>query len=82
MWYVDTRNMATCRNKSVSQSLVRIGLMGTAISLVLEKLNGGFKNNKFFLLKPTICDNNTRPQLLLSSDITAPQANNVDILID
>jgi len=47
-----------------------------------EKLNGGFKNNKFFLLKPTICDNNTRPQLLLSSDITAPQANNVDILID
>lgn len=33
------RNMATCRNQSVSRRLVSMGLMGTTISLVMEGLN-------------------------------------------
>ena len=43
--------------------------------------NGRFKNNKFMLLKPPICGNDTRPQVLLASDLSPPKALNVEILI-
>ena len=44
--------------------------------------SGRFKNNKFILQKPPICDNETRPQVLIASDLTSPQALSVEILIE
>lgn len=44
--------------------------------------SGRFKNNKFMLLKPAMCDNETRPQVLLATDLTPPQALSVEILIE
>ena len=44
--------------------------------------SGRFKNNKFMLQKPPICDNETRPQVLIASDLTPPQALSVEILIE
>ncbi len=41
-----------------------------------------FKNNKFFLFKPPICDNKTRPQVLQSGDLAAPILSSVTILIE
>lgn len=41
-----------------------------------------FKNNKFFLIKPPICDNKTRPQVLQSEDIAAPELQSITILIE
>tara|TARA_B100000989_G_scaffold47079_2_gene30582 strand:- start:642 stop:1301 length:660 start_codon:yes stop_codon:yes gene_type:complete len=43
--------------------------------------NGRFKNNKFLLLKPSACDNKTRPQVLVSSDISGPLASSIEIII-
>ena len=43
--------------------------------------NGRFKNNKFSLLKPSECDNKTRPQVLVSSDISGPLASSIEIII-
>ena len=43
--------------------------------------NGRFKNNKFLLLKPSTCDNKTRPQVLVSSDISGPLASSIEIII-
>ena len=34
------------------------------------------------LLKPAMCDNETRPQVLLATDLTPPQALSVEILIE
>uniref|UniRef100_A0A6C0KFI6 Uncharacterized protein n=1 Tax=viral metagenome TaxID=1070528 RepID=A0A6C0KFI6_9ZZZZ len=48
----------------------------------LEGYPSGFKNNKFFLLKPPVCDNNTRPQILKAGDVPEPNANIVNILIE
>ena len=48
----------------------------------LEGYPSGFKNNKFFLLKPPVCDNNTRPQILKAGDVPEPNANLVSILIE
>ncbi len=45
-------------------------------------LLGGFQNHKFFLEKPPICDNNTRPQVLKNGDIPAPQLGAINILIE
>lgn len=45
-------------------------------------LIGGFKNKKFILLKPIVCDNNTRPQVLKTGDIPAPTPSSVIILIE
>ena len=42
----------------------------------------GFKNNKFLLLKPPACDNKTRPQVLVSGDISGPLASSIEILIE
>ena len=44
--------------------------------------SGRFKNNKFMLQKPPICDNETRPQVLIASDLTSPEALSVEILIE
>lgn len=41
----------------------------------------GFKNNKFVLLKPDIC-NKPRVQLLKQQDVPAPEALNIEIIID
>ena len=48
----------------------------------LEEDSQTFKNNKFFLLKPAICDNKTRPQVLISDDLTAPELQSITILIE
>ncbi len=45
-------------------------------------LLGGFKNNKFFLLKSPVCDNNTRPQVVSSKDFTASEIVGMTILIE
>ena len=42
----------------------------------------GFENNKFFLFKPPVCDNITRPQVLKSGDFVAPEAIGITILIE
>ena len=44
-------------------------------------LLGGFTNNKFFLLKPPICDNNTRPQVVKDEDFPGPEVVGMTILI-
>lgn len=44
-------------------------------------LLGGFTNNKFFLLKPPICDNNTRPQVIKGEDFPGPEVVGMTILI-
>ena len=41
-----------------------------------------FKDNKIKLLKPPICDNKTRPQVLISDDLAAPQLQSITILIE
>ena len=48
----------------------------------LEAYTGGFENNKFLLLKPPVCDNNTRPQILKAGDVPEPQVSQVNILIE
>ena len=45
-------------------------------------LLGGFKNNKFFLLKPPVCDNKERPQVLKAGDFPAPIPTVINILIE
>ena len=45
-------------------------------------LLGGFKNNKFFLLKPPVCDNDTRAQVFRTGDFTAPELIGMTILIE
>lgn len=45
-------------------------------------LLGGFKNNKFFLLKPPVCDNNTRAQVFRTNDFAAPEVVGMNILIE
>ena len=42
----------------------------------------GFENNKFFLFKPPVCDNITRPQVFRSGDFPAPEALGITILIE
>ena len=53
---------------------------------VLSSLGGdfasGFKNNKFFLLKPNVCSDNAKPQILKAGDVPEPNANLVNILIE
>lgn len=45
-------------------------------------LLGGFTNNKFFLLKPPVCDNDTRAQVFRTNDFTAPELVGMTILIE
>ena len=45
-------------------------------------LLGGFTNNKFFLLKPPVCDNNTRAQVFRTNDFAAPEIVDMTILIE
>ena len=45
-------------------------------------LLGGFKNNKFYLLKPPVCDNDTRAQVFRTIDFTAPELVGMTILIE
>lgn len=45
-------------------------------------LLGGFTNNKFFLLKPPVCDNNTRAQVFRTNDFLAPELVGMTILIE
>ena len=45
-------------------------------------LLGGFTNNKFFLLKPPVCDNDTRAQVFRTIDFTAPELVGMTILIE
>jgi hypothetical protein len=48
----------------------------------LEGYPSGFKNNKFFLMKPSTCDNKTRPQVIKSGDFSSAQAIGMTILIE
>ena len=43
---------------------------------------GGFKNNKFFLLNPPVCNSNTRPHILKVGDVSEPQESEVNLLIE
>ena len=48
----------------------------------LEGYPSGFKNNKFFLLKPPVCNSNTRPHILKVGDVSEPQASETTLLIE
>lgn len=48
----------------------------------LEGYPNGLENNKFFLLKPPVCDNNTRPQVFRTNDFAAPEIVDMTILIE
>ena len=45
-------------------------------------LLGGFTNNKFFLLKPPVCDNNTRAQVFRTTDFPPSEVVGMTILIE
>jgi len=48
----------------------------------LEGYPSGFKNNKFFLLKPPVCDNNTRAQVFRTTDFPPSEVVGMTILIE
>tara|TARA_B100000927_G_scaffold290046_1_gene287923 strand:+ start:34 stop:735 length:702 start_codon:yes stop_codon:yes gene_type:complete len=47
-----------------------------------DGFDSGFKNNKFVLLKPPICNNITRPQVFKPGDLSAPVLSGIRLLIE